>query len=149
MSIDERVEKLVERFNQYNDWEERYKELIKLGRELDSLDEQYQVEKFQVKGCQSQVWLVPEFESGTVRFRADSDAVLVRGIVATLVNVYSSATPDEILEYKDDFLKKIGITEHLSMNRTNGLASMLKQIKMYAVAYKSLADKGIKDAPSL
>ena len=146
MSIENRVVGLVERFNQYNDWEDRYKELIKIGKNLDDLPVEFQVEKFQIKGCQSKVWLRPQYKNGVVEFFATSDAVLVKGIVGLLVEAYSHATPDEIISYKDDFLKDIGITDHLSMNRTNGLASMLKQIKMYGIVFKSLADKGIKDA---
>ncbi|MFT6631961.1 MAG: cysteine desulfuration protein SufE [Bacteriovoracaceae bacterium] len=146
MSIENRVIGLVERFNQYNDWEDRYKELIKIGKNLDDLPVEFQIEKFQIKGCQSKVWLRPQYKNGVVEFFATSDAILVKGIVGLLVEAYSHATPDEIISYKDDFLKDIGITDHLSMNRTNGLASMLKQIKMYGIVFKSLADKGIKDA---
>jgi cysteine desulfuration protein SufE len=146
MSIESRVSHLVERFNQYNDWEDRYKELIKIGKSLEDLPIEFQVEKFQIKGCQSKVWLKPKYENGEVQFLASSDAILVKGIVGLLVEAYSGSTPDEIISYKDDFLRDIGITDHLSMNRTNGLASMLKQIKMYGIVFKSLSDKGIKDA---
>ena len=146
MGIKLKADSVVDRFSQYNDWEDRYKELIKIGKSLPELSPEYQIEKFQVKGCQSLVWLKPEFKEGKVKFYGYSDAVLVKGIVGLLVDVYSGFRPDEILAYQDDFLKKIGITEHLSMNRTNGLASMLKQIKMYAMAFKSLADKGIENA---
>ena len=146
-TIENRAKVLVERFSQYTDWEDRYRELIKIGKSLSPLEEQYQIEKYLIKGCQSQVWLVPSYKDGRVFFSADSDAILVKGIIGLLVEAYSTSTPDEILSYKADFLKEIGITEHLSMNRTNGLASMLKQIQMYAFAYKTLSDRGIMEAP--
>lgn len=134
----ERTDQIKQRFLQFEDWEDRYKELIQLGRSLPDFPEDKRDEKFKVKGCQSQVWLYPEFRDGRVYFHADSDAVLVKGIVGLLTSVYSDATPDEILATKPDFLKEVGITEHLSMNRSNGLASMMKQIQMYALVYKSM-----------
>lgn len=146
MSIQKNVDEIVDRFSQFSDWEDRYKEIILIGKELDAPKEELLIEKFEVKGCQSKVWLIPSYQNGQVYFQCFSDAVLVKGIIALLVKVYSEHTPQEILEYKHDFLKEIGISEHLSMNRTNGLAAMLKQIKMYAFAFQSLAEKGIKDA---
>lgn len=134
----ERVTQIKERFLQFNDWEDRYKELINFGKTLAVYPEEKREEKYKIKGCQSQVWLYPEYKGGKVYFYADSDAVLVKGIVALLVNVYSDLTPDEILSIRPDFLKEVGITEHLSMNRTNGLAAMMKQIQMYAVVFKSM-----------
>lgn len=136
--MQERITRIKNRFTQYKDWEDRYKELIHLGRELSDYPEDKREEKYKVKGCQSQVWLYPEFKEGRVFFHADSDAVLVKGIVGLLVNVYSDATPDEILNTKPDFLKEVGITEHLSMNRSNGLAAMMKQMQMYALVFKSM-----------
>jgi cysteine desulfuration protein SufE len=133
----ERIDKIKERFLQYNDWEDRYKELIQLGKSLDSYPEDKRDEKYKVKGCQSQVWLYPEVRNGRVFFYGDSDAVLVKGIVALLLNVYSDATPAEILATKPEFLKEVGITEHLSMNRSNGLAAMMKQIQMYALVLQT------------
>ena len=138
MEMQERISRVKERFLQYKDWEDRYKELITLGKELNIYPEDKRDEKYKVKGCQSQVWLYPEFKDGRVYFYADSDAVLVKGIVGLLVNVYSDATPDEILATKPDFLKEVGITEHLSMNRSNGLAAMMKQMQMYALVFKSM-----------
>lgn len=133
----ERIEKIKERFLQYSDWEDRYKELIQLGKSLESYPEDKRDEKYKVKGCQSQVWLYPEVKDGRVFFYGDSDAVLVKGIVALLLNVYSDATPAEILATKPEFLKEVGITEHLSMNRSNGLAAMMKQIQMYALVLQT------------
>lgn len=138
MGITDRVSQIKERFLKFNDWEDRYKELIHLGRELPNYPEEKRDDKYKVKGCQSQVWLYPEFKDGIVNFYADSDAVLVKGIVGLLVNVYSNATPDEILAVKPEFLKEVGITEHLSMNRSNGLAAMMKQMQMYALVFKSM-----------
>jgi cysteine desulfuration protein SufE len=138
VEMQERITRIKDRFLQYKDWEDRYKELIHLGRELSSYPEDKRDEKYKVKGCQSQVWLFPEFKEGRIYFSADSDAVLVKGIVGLLVNVYSDATPDEILATKPDFLKEVGITEHLSMNRSNGLAAMMKQMQMYALVFKSM-----------
>jgi cysteine desulfuration protein SufE len=139
----ERVSQVKARFLQFKDWEDRYKELINLGRQLPAYPEDKREEKFKVKGCQSQVWLCPEFKEGRVYFHADSDAVLVKGIVGVLVSVYSDSTPDEILSTSPDFLKEVGITEHLSMNRSNGLAAMMKQIQMYAVVFKSMSAKKV------
>lgn len=134
----DKTAQIKQRFLQYQDWEDRYKELIHLGKNLPAYPEDKRDEKYKVKGCQSQVWLYPEFKDGRVFFHGDSDAVLVKGIVGLLTSVYSDATPDEILSTKPDFLKEVGITEHLSMNRSNGLAAMMKQIQMYAVVFKSL-----------
>jgi cysteine desulfuration protein SufE len=138
VNITDRTTQIKQRFLQYQDWEDRYKELIHLGKNLPAYPEDKRDEKYKVKGCQSQVWLFPEFKGGRVFFHGDSDAVLVKGIVGLLTSVYSDATPDEILAIKPDFLKEVGITEHLSMNRSNGLAAMMKQIQMYAVVFKSL-----------
>jgi cysteine desulfuration protein SufE len=138
VSMSERTTQIKDRFLQFNDWEDRYKELIKLGRTLVAYPEDKREEKYKVKGCQSQVWLYPELKDGRVYFYGDSDAVLVKGIVGLLLNVYSDATPDEILATKPEFLKEVGITEHLSMNRSSGLAAMMKQIQMYALVYKSM-----------
>ncbi len=138
VNMTDKTAQIKQRFLQYQDWEDRYKELIHLGKNLPAYPEDKRDEKYKVKGCQSQVWLYPEFKDGRVFFHGDSDAVLVKGIVGLLTSVYSDATPDEILSTKPDFLKEVGITEHLSMNRSNGLAAMMKQIQMYAVVFKSL-----------
>lgn len=146
MHIDERINSIVERFQSFEQWEDRYRDIIKLGKGLNGLNEEDKQEKYRIKGCQSQVWLKASLNEGKVFLNADSDAVLVKGIVALLINVYSDSTPEEILSHRPDFLNEIGITEHLSMNRTNGLASMVKQIQMYALAFKALMDKGVKNA---
>ncbi len=145
MEIAAKIDHLVQKYKDMNSWEDRYKSIIQDGKKMDSLDQEYLLDKYKVNGCQSQVWLIPSLKSGKVYFKADSDAMLVKGIIQLLVSVYSGSTPQEIMETKADFLKEIGITEHLSMNRSNGLASMVKQIQMYAIAFKSLTDKGIND----
>ena len=141
-----RAAQLIEEFAKFNDWEDRYRHLIQKGKALPEIAEKFQIEKFKVNGCQSQVWLVPSLDDGRVQFLASSDAMIVKGIISLLVEVYSDATPAEILEFEPDYLKKIGITDHLSMNRTNGLASMIKQIKMYGVAYQAMVAQGVKNA---
>jgi cysteine desulfuration protein SufE len=139
MNIQDKIQKITERFGRISDWEGKYREIISLGKALPELKEDLKLDKFKVKGCQSQVWLIPEFKDGKVFFAADSDSVLVKGIIALLVEVYSGENPSEILATKPDFLTSIGLMENLTMNRSNGLASMIKQIQMYAIAFKSLA----------
>lgn len=146
MDLGARAQNIIDEFSRYSDWEDRYKHMIEMAKGLPEFPASLQIEKYKVKGCQSQVWLVPSLVEGKVEFQASSDAVLVRGIVALLIKVYSQSTPDEIIQFEPDYLKEIGITQHLSMNRTNGLASMIKQIKMYAIAYKTLVDQGITNA---
>ena len=138
-SIQERIEQLEEKFNQFSSWEDKYKEIIQMGKALPDLDEKYRVESNKVKGCQSQVWLACELEDGKINFFADSDASIVKGIIAVLLSVYSGATPDEILVTKPDFIDKVGLRQHLSMSRANGLNSMIKQIGLYALALKTKA----------
>ncbi len=141
MGIADRIDQVKKRLGQYSDWEDRYKEIIQIGKSLNSFPEEKRDEKYKVKGCQSQVWLYPEFKDGKIYFYGDSDAVLVKGIVGLLINVYSESTPDEVLATKPEFLKEVGITEHLSMNRSNGLAAMMKQIQMYALVFKSISQQ--------
>ncbi|MFG1498604.1 SufE family protein [Halobacteriovorax sp. XZX-3] len=143
MQIQERVDALISEFNGFGDWEDRYMHIISRGKQMESLPEDLQQEEYKVKGCQSQVWLIPELKDGKVFFRADSDAAIVKGIVSILVGVYSDATPDEILATKPDFLDTIGLRQHLSMSRANGLSSMIKQISMYALAYKTKIQMGL------
>lgn len=137
--MSDKISAVKSRFLQFSDWEDRYKELIQIGKGLGSYPEDKRDDKFKVKGCQSQVWLYPEFKDGRVYFQGDSDAVLVKGIVGVLISVYSDSTPDEIITTKPEFLQEVGITEHLSMNRSNGLAAMMKQIQLYALVFKSMS----------
>ncbi len=138
MGIHERQDEIVEVFEGLEDWEERYKLVIDLGRQLPPLPEEYKVPKYLVKGCQSQVWLHSEFKDGRVIYQADSDALIAKGIIAVLVRVASDSTPEEILHWEPSFLKRIGLEDHLTMNRTNGLYSMFKQIKLDALVYSKL-----------
>ncbi len=135
--INDRIGKLIEDFKRFNDWEERYKHLIELGKKMPAMNEANRIPANLVKGCQSQVWLHADLNDGRITFEADSDASIVKGIVALLVNVYSGSTPDEILTTKPTFLEDIGLREHLSMSRANGLNSMMKQISFFAMAYKA------------
>ncbi|MCB9091018.1 MAG: SufE family protein [Halobacteriovoraceae bacterium] len=140
MSISNKIEEVTGQFDLHQKWEDRYKELINFGKQMPPLEDAQRVEKYMVKGCQSQVWLIPELRDGKIYFQGDSDALIVKGILGLLVKVYSGETPDTILKDRAEFLKDIGIYEHLSMNRTNGLASMLKTIKLYATAYKAMLE---------
>lgn len=139
MTMQNRIQKILDEFSKIPDWEARYKRLIDLGKELPSMDEQNKTDANKVRGCQSQVWLWANMEGEKIVFQADSDASITKGIVALLVNVYSGSTPDEILVTKPDFLTELGIREHLSMSRANGLNAMLKQITIYAMAFKAKA----------
>lgn len=135
--INQRIEQLKADFNRFTEWEGRYKHLIDLGKKMPAMPEALKTEENKVKGCQSQVWLHAELVGDKVHFCADSDASIVKGIVALLVSVYSDSTPDEILATKPTFLEDIGLREHLSMSRANGLTSMVKQISFYAMAFKA------------
>lgn len=135
--INQRIEKLKSDFKNFGEWEARYKHLIDLGKKMPPMKEEFKTEENKVKGCQSQVWLHAELIGDKVHFSADSDASIVKGIVALLVFVYSDSTPDEILMTKPTFLEDIGLREHLSMSRANGLTSMVKQISFYAMAFKA------------
>lgn len=135
--IQEEQQKIIQEFEALADWTERYKHIIELGRELSPLDEQYKTEENLVRGCQSQVWLHTKIDDDRVIFEADSDAAITKGLVALMVRFYSNHTPDTIMQTDPLFIKKIGMQEHLSPTRSNGLASMVKQMKIYAMAYKA------------
>ena len=132
----ERQQAVVKEFAALNDWEERYKKLIEIGKSLAELPDAKKTEDSKVKGCQSQVWMHAHVEDGKIVFEADSDALLVRGIVALLLRVYSNATPAEIISAAPDFVKEIGLESKLSPSRANGLYSMIKQMKFYAMAFQ-------------
>ncbi|MDJ0625683.1 MAG: SufE family protein [Candidatus Caenarcaniphilales bacterium] len=138
MSLNEAQDKIIEDFSKFTSWEEKYKHLIKLGRELQQFPEEFRLDDNKVSGCQSQVWLFSKIDNKKVIYFADSDAMIVKGLIALLMKIYSNQTPDEILETQPEFFTRIGLDRHLSMNRANGLAAMVKQIKMYALAFKSL-----------
>lgn len=136
-------QQIIDEFSALADWTERYKHIIKVGRQLEPLDEQYKIEENLVRGCQSQVWLHTKLEDGKVIFEADSDAAITKGLVALMVRFYSGRTPDTIISTSPTFIKKIGMQEHLSPTRSNGLASMVKQMKIYAMAYKAKAEQKV------
>lgn len=137
-TIKEKQEEIIEEFNSFDDWMDRYQLLIDLGSEQPPLEEQYKSDDNLIEGCQSRVWLqVDLMPDGTVRFLAESDALIVKGIVSLLVKVYSGHTPDEILDNEPYFVEAIGLKEHLSPTRSNGLVSMIKQMRMYALAFKA------------
>ena len=137
-TIKEKQEEIIEEFNSFDDWMDRYQLLIDLGSEQPPLEEQYKSDDNLIEGCQSRVWLQADLmPDGTVRFLAESDALIVKGIVSLLVKVYSGHTPDEILDNEPYFVEAIGLKEHLSPTRSNGLVSMIKQMRMYALAFKA------------
>lgn len=137
-TIKEKQEDIIEEFNSFDDWMDRYQLLIDLGSDQPPLDEQYKSDSNLIEGCQSRVWLQADLmPDGTVRFLAESDALIVKGIVSLLVKVYSGHTPDEILDNEPYFVEAIGLKEHLSPTRSNGLVAMIKQMKMYALAFKT------------
>ena len=136
-SIEDVEIRIVREFNLLEDWTERYKYIIKLGSKLPQLDSSKKIEHNIVKGCQSQVWLHAEFSEGKIIFEADSDAAITKGLVALMVHLYSHQSPNAILATEPTFITEIGMNEHLSPTRANGLASMVKQMKIYALAFSS------------
>jgi cysteine desulfuration protein SufE len=139
MSILEIENEIVDEFEMFEDWMQKYEYIIELGKGLPLIDANFKTEDKLIKGCQSQVWLHSELKNGKVIFTADSDAIITKGMVALMIRVLSNHTPDEIINAKLEFVDKIGLTQHLSPTRSNGLVSMIKQMKMDALAYKAKA----------
>ncbi|WP_439130711.1 SufE family protein [Polaribacter sp.] len=137
MTIKEIQEEIIDEFSMFDDWMERYEYIIELGKSLPIIDEAYKLDENLIKGCQSKVWLYSELDNDVIKYTADSDAILTKGIVALLLRVFSGQTPTDILRAETDFIDEIGLKEHLSPTRANGLVSMVKQIKMYAIAQKT------------
>lgn len=137
MTIQETEQNITEEFSMFEDWMEKYEYIIELGKSLPLIKEQYKVDENLIKGCQSRVWLYPEMKEGKIYFTADSDAIITKGLVALVVRVLSGHRPDEIIDAELGFINNIGLKEHLSPTRSNGLSSMVKQIKMYALAFKA------------
>ena len=137
MTIQQTQEEIVDEFAMFEDWMQRYEYLIELGKSLPLIDEQYKTEDHIIKGCQSRVWLHAEAKEGKVFYTADSDAILTKGLVALMIRVLSGQNPKEIAEAKMDFVDQIGLKEHLSPTRANGLVSMIKQMKYYALAMQA------------
>lgn len=136
MTINEIQDQIIADFNQFDDWMDKYALLIDLGNGLEPLNEKYKIPQNIIEGCQSRVWLHAELKDGKVVFRGESDAILVKGIVALLLQALSGQTPDDIINTELYFIEKIGLREHLSPTRSNGLLAMVKQMKMYALVYK-------------
>jgi cysteine desulfuration protein SufE len=141
MTIQEIQDQITEEFSLFDDWDDKYSYIIELGKKLKPLDEKYKVEQNKIKGCQSQVWLISYLENNKVIFEADSDAVIVKGLVSLLIRILSGHEPDEIVKASMDFLDRIGLQKHLSPTRSNGLSSMVKQMKMHALAYKAKLER--------
>lgn len=137
VKIEDIQNEIIEEFSMFEDWEERYQYMIDLGKTLPLIDEKYKTEDNIIKGCQSKVWVHAEMKGDKVVFTADSDAIITKGIIAILIRVFSNQHPKDIIEANTDFIDKIGLREHLSPTRANGLVSMIKQLKMYAIAYQT------------
>ena len=137
MSIKERQEELIEEFGMFDDWMDKYEYLISLGKELPLIQEDKKVEQNIIKGCQSRVWLDAQLKEGKVRFTADSDAIITKGLIALMIRSLSEQTPEEIVAADMSFVDKVGLKEHLSPTRANGLVSMIKQMKYYALALQA------------
>jgi len=137
MTIQEIQEELVEEFSMFDDWMQRYEYMIELGKSLPLIDESYKTDANSIKGCQSKVWVHAEMIDNKIQFTADSDAILTKGIIAILIRVFSGQHPTAIIASDMSFIDEIGLKEHLSPTRANGLVSMIKQLKLYAVAYQT------------
>ena len=137
MTIKEIQEEIIDEFYMFDDWMDRYEYIIELGKSLPIINDQFKLDENLIKGCQSKVWLYSELENETIKYSADSDAILTKGIVAILLRVYSGQKPRDILTAETSFIDQIGLKEHLSPTRANGLVSMIKQIKIYAIAQQT------------
>jgi cysteine desulfuration protein SufE len=141
MTIDEVQNNIIEEFSLFDDWMDKYNILIDMGKELPVIDPKFKVKDYLIEGCQSKVWLRPEYDGNVISFKADSDAIITRGIVALLIKVLSGRTPDEIIKTELYFIDKIGLRQNLSPTRSNGLLAMVRQMKLYAIAFKAQGAK--------
>lgn len=137
LKINDIQDEIIEEFSIFEDWMDKYAYLIELGNSLEPLNEKYKVESNLIEGCQSRVWLQADYEDGIITFKAESDAVIVKGIIALLIRVLTNHSPDEIINADLYFINKIGLNDHLSPTRSNGLVSMVKQMRFYAMAFKA------------
>ena len=137
MTIQEIQQEIINDFEMFDDWMQRYEYMIDLGKDLPLIDEKYKTDKNIITGCQSKVWVHAQMEDDKLNFTADSDAIITKGIIAILIRAFSGQHPKDILDADTEFIDKIGLKEHLSVTRANGLVSMIKQLKMYAVAYQT------------
>lgn len=142
MTINELQNNVIEEFADFDDWMDKYALLIDLGNSLPPLEEKYKTESNLIEGCQSRVWLQADYVDGKILFKGESDAVIVKGIVSLLISILSDHTPQEILDADLYFIEKIGLKEHLSPNRSNGLVAMIKQMRMYALAFRTKEQQG-------
>jgi cysteine desulfuration protein SufE len=142
MKIPEIEANIVEEFSLFDDWMDRYNHLIGMGKELEVIDEKYRVQNNLINGCQSRVWLHASYQDGKVYFSADSDAVITKGLVSLMIRVLNGQSPDDIMNAELGFIDKIGLKEHLSPTRSNGLTAMVKQMKLYALAFKAKGVNG-------
>ena len=142
MNIEDIQQEIIDEFSEFDDWMDKYQLLIDIGSDQEPLPEQYKTEQNLIDGCQSRVWLQADYSDGKIHFQAESDALIVKGIVTLLIRVLSDQTPDDILNADLHFISDIGLTEHLSPTRSNGLLAMLKQMKLYAMAFKASSPKG-------
>lgn len=134
-------EEIVEEFDMFDEWMDKYTHLIEIGNELEDIDPKNRTPEYIIEGCQSKVWLHPEFRDGKVFFSGDSDALIVKGLVALVLKVYSGNTPQDILDNEPQFINDIGLDKHLSPTRANGLTAMIKQMRLYAIAYSRINSK--------
>jgi cysteine desulfuration protein SufE len=136
-TILETEKEIAEEFSLFDSWDDKYEYIIDLGKKLSPLDDQYKIDLNRVRGCQSTVWLVADYKDGKIFYKAESDAVIVKGLISMLIRVLSGHSPDEIIQAKLGFIQQIGMTTHLAQTRSNGLLAMVKQMKNYALAYKA------------
>ncbi|SFN43923.1 cysteine desulfuration protein SufE [Bizionia echini] len=137
MQIEDIQNEIIDEFSMFEDWEERYQYMIDLGKDLPLIDAQYKTENNLIKGCQSKVWVHADLVDNKIIFTADSDAIITKGIIAILIRAFSNQEPQDIIAANTEFIDKIGLKDHLSPTRANGLVSMVKQLKMYAIAYQT------------
>jgi cysteine desulfuration protein SufE len=137
MNINDIEEEIVSEFSLFDDWMDKYNYIIEVGKSVEPFDEKFKKQDFLIKGCQSQVWVYPEYKEGKVFFKADSDALITKGIVGLLIRVMSGQEPQQIIDADLEFINRIGLKEHLSQTRSNGLVNMIKQMKLYALALKT------------
>jgi cysteine desulfuration protein SufE len=137
MNIQETENEIIDEFSMFEDWMEKYEHIIEMGKSLPMIEEKYKTDDRLIKGCQSKVWMHSELKDGKIFFTADSDAIITKGLVALVIRVLSAHTPDEIVNAKMDFINQIGLTQHLSPTRANGLVNMIKQMKLDALAFKA------------
>jgi cysteine desulfuration protein SufE len=142
VQIEQRQQQIIDEFTGLAEWEDRYRRIIEYGRELAPMDPQHKIDKNKVKGCQSTVWLHAWLDNGAIQFQGDSDAMIVRGLIALLLKVYSGATPADVVTTPPTFVDATGLAGHLSQTRANGLAAMVKQIKMYAAVFQAMQKAG-------